>query len=402
MEIINREYYTQKIENAFGKGLIIALTGQRRVGKSCIMLQIINEIKPKENTNVIYVNLDYEKFSGLKTHVELSRYVEENLQEGKDNYFFADEIQNVQEFEKTLRSLHAQNLCHIMITGSNAKMLSGELTTFLSGRCIEYHIQSLSFKEFLKFHNLPNTQESLAKYLQNGGLPQLKTIGLHNVSLIDDYLDGIYNMIVLKDVIEREDIRNVPLLKDLLRFTADNIGKLFSANRIVNFLKSQNVTTSSKAVLSYLEYLCNTFIINKVPRYDIHCKKLFELGDKYYFEDLGLRNKIIGGNRRADIEKVIENAVYLHLKHLGYSVCVGQFMKAEIDFVAEKQGRTIYVQVTYMLASQETIDREFGNLKIIKNSFPKYVVSMDMFFGNTNDDGIRHINLLDFLNRDDI
>ena len=402
MDIINREYYTQRIANAFGKGLIIALTGQRRVGKSYIMLQIINEIKAKENANVIYVNLDYEKFSGLKTHIELSQYVEENLQEGKDNYFFADEIQNVKEFEKTLRNLHAQNLCHIMITGSNAKMLSGELTTFLSGRCIEYHIQSLSFKEFLLFHNLPNSQESLAKYLQFGGLPQLRTIGLDNTSLIDDYLEGIYNMIVLKDVIEREDIRNVPLLKDLLRFTADNIGKQFSANKIVGFLKNQNIVTSSKAILSYLEYLSNAFIINKVPRYDIHGKRLFELNDKYYFEDLGLRNKIIGGNRRADIEKVIENAVYLHLKHLGYTVNVGQFMKAEIDFVAEKKGQTIYIQVTYLLATQETIDREFGNLKIIKNSFPKYVISMDTLFGNTNDDGIRHINLLDFLNMDNL
>lgn len=233
--------------------------------------------------------------------------------------------------------------------------------------------------------------------MQYGGLPQLRNLGLDNTDLIEDYLENVCNTIVLRDVIERESIRNTALLRTLLKFISDNVGKLFSARSIVNFLKSQNTDTSSKIILTYLEYLCNAYIIEKVSRYDIHGKKIFEIGDKFYFEDLGIRNHIIGGNRRFDIEKIMENAVFQHLVRLGYHVYIGQMFKSEIDFVAEKSSDTIYIQVTYLLGSQETIDREFGNLQMIKDSHPKYVVSMDTMSGLANIDGIKHIHLREFL-----
>ena len=225
----------------------------------------------------------------------------------------------------------------------------------------------------------------------------MRRIGLDEEELVQDYLGNIYNMIILKDVIEREQIRNVYLLQTLLHYVADCTGKQFSARSISNFLKSQNLSASPNVILGYLNFLCNAYIINKVPRYDIHGKHLFELGDKYYFEDIGIRNCIAGGNRVSDIEKVIENVVYLHLKRLGFTVYVGLFQKAEIDFVAIRPGQTIYVQVTYQLSSEETIQREFGNLQLIKDNYPKYVVSMDEFIGVTNDAGIHHIPLRQFL-----
>ena len=227
--------------------------------------------------------------------------------------------------------------------------------------------------------------------------PEACSLGLENTDLVEDYLDNVYNTIVLRDIIERENIRNIPLLRTLLKFVSDNIGKQFSATSIVKFLKSQNTETSAKMILTYLEYLSNAFIIDRVNRYDIHGKRLFELGDKFYFEDLGIRNHIIGGNRRFDIEKVMENAVYIHLCRMGYKVYVGQMYKAEIDFVAEKADSVAYVQVTYLLASEETVEREFGNLKLIKDSHPKYVISMDRLYSQTNIDGIKHIHLRDFL-----
>lgn len=402
MELINRKNYTEKIENIFGKGLIIALTGQRRVGKSFIMKQIIKDIEETENCNIIYIDLDREIFSNIKTHIELSEYINSHLDSDKNNYVFIDEVQNVLEFEKTLRSLHTEDSCNIMITGSNAKMLSSELSTFLSGRCIEYHIQSLSYDEFVEFHKLEDNDQNLLKYLDIGGLPQIYRIGLENNDLIQDYLSNIYNTIVLKDIIEREDIRNTTLLKNLAKFIADNIGKQISTTSIVKFLKGQQINTTVQNIQNYLEYFCNAFIINKVPRYDIHGRKLFEINDKFYFEDLGIRNHLSGHNRASDIEKVMENVIYLHLKRLGYEIYIGQLQKAEIDFVVRKNNNTAYIQVTYLLASEDTIKREFGNLKLINDNHPKYVVSMDRMFANSNEDGIKHIQLHDFLKMEEI
>ena len=398
--LLERDGYSDKIRKMLGRGMVIALTGQRRVGKSYTMKAVIEEKRRDANANIIYIDKERTEFDDIVTYKDLESYVKERLTPEKDNYLFIDEVQEIEAFEKTVLDLQAGGLCEIMLTGSNAKMLSGELSTRLRGRYIDYRIRGLSYLEFLRFHDLEDNDDSLGLYLQNGGLPGLRLMELENPDLVRDYLMNVYNTILLRDIIEREKIRNIPLLKTLIRFLSDNIGKQFSARSIANFLKSQNTDATTNIILSYLEYLCNAYIIDRVERYNIHGKKILEFDDKFYFEDLGIRNIIIGGNRRFDIEKVMENVVYKHLARLGYTVYVGQLQKAEIDFVAERPEGTIYVQVTYLLASEDTVDREFGNLKQIRDNHPKYVVSMDRTYGHTNVDGIKHVHLRDFLKMD--
>lgn len=395
--LLERQGYSERIERMFGKGMVIALTGQRRVGKSCVMRSIYEKYSQDSRNNVIYIDMEKTAFTCISDYKDLEEYVVERLDTSKDNFLFIDEVQEIKDFEKAILSLQSDESCQIMVTGSNAKMLSSELSTRLRGRYMGYHIHGLDYEEFIEFHDLQDSDETLSKFLQYGGLPQLRKLGLDNVDLVDDYLGNVIDTIVLRDIIERENIRNVSLLRTLVRFIGDNIGKQFSARSIVGVLKSQNTEVSANMVLNYLEYLCNAYIIDRVGRYNIHGKKILELGVSFYFEDLGVRNHIVGGNRRFDIEKLIENAVYRHLLRLGYTVYIGMLHKAEIDFVAEKQGSTVYIQVCYMLASQETVDREFGNLQMIKDSHPKYVVSLDRMYGDTNVDGIRHLHLRDFL-----
>lgn len=395
--LLERQGYSERIERMFGKGMVIALTGQRRVGKSCVMRSIYEKYSQDSRNNVIYIDMEKTTFTCISDYKDLEEYVVERLDTSKDNFLFIDEVQEIKDFEKAILSLQSDESCQIMVTGSNAKMLSSELSTRLRGRYMGYHIHGLDYEEFIEFHDLQDSDETLSKFLQYGGLPQLRKLGLDNVDLVDDYLGNVIDTIVLRDIIERENIRNVSLLRTLVRFIGDNIGKQFSARSIVGVLKSQNTEVSANMVLNYLEYLCNAYIIDRVGRYNIHGKKILELGDSFYFEDLGVRNHIVGGNRRFDIEKLIENAVYRHLLRLGYTVYIGMLHKAEIDFVAEKQGSTVYIQVCYMLASQETVDREFGNLQMIKDSHPKYVVSLDRMYGDTNIDGIRHLHLREFL-----
>lgn len=399
--LLERNDYTCRVENMLGRGIIVALTGQRRVGKSCTMRNVMRRFQQDEQNNIIYIDKERTEFDEIVSYKELGLYVKERLQANKRNYLFIDEVQEIAEFEKAILDLQASGECEIMLTGSNAKMLSGELATRLRGRYIDYRIRGLSYLEFLQFHQLADSDESLNLYLQNGGLPQLRLFELANQELVDDYLSNVFNTIVLRDIIERENIRNIPLLRTLARFLSDNIGKQFSARSIANFLKSQKTEASTNIILTYIDYLCNAYIIDRVERYNIHGKKMLEFEDKFYFEDLGIRNVIVGNNRGFDIEKVMENIVYKHLARLGYTLHIGQLQKGEIDFVAEKQDRTAYFQVAYLLASEDTVNREFGNLKLIKDNHPKYVISMDKMFGQTNIDGIRHLHLRDFLKTTD-
>lgn len=395
-KLLERIGYTEKIGRLLGKGMVVALTGQRRVGKSCVMRNIINNLADDDN-NIIYIDKERTEYDDIVTYKDLYQYVNERLIKEKNNYLFIDEVQEIDEFEKAILEFQASGVCEIMLTGSNAKMLSGELATRLRGRYIDYHIRGLNYAEFLQFHNLSDSDESLTLYLQNGGLPQLYHIGLENNDLVSDYLTNVFNTIILRDVVEKENIRNIPLLRTLIRFLSDNIGKQFSARSISNYLKGQRTEASTNVILSYIDYLCNTYMIERVPRYNIHGKRLLEYDDKYYFEDLGVRNSIVGGNRGFDIEKLMENIVYKHLARLGYNVYIGQLQKGEIDFVAERQGNTAYFQVAYLLSSENTVEREFGNLRLIKDNHPKYVVSMDKLFVQTNIDGIRHLHLREFL-----
>jgi len=402
MDIINRQIYTERIMPFVGKGIIKVLTGQRRVGKSCILLQLINEVKKSDsNANIVFINLEYEEFRQIRNDEELFAFLQDKFIPEKSNYLFIDEVQDISGFEYVLRSLHAKNTCDIFVTGSNAKMLSSELSTYLAGRYIEFHIQSLTYTEFLVFHKLDDSYKSLMSYLTYGGLPYLSNLPLTD-EFVFEYLRNVYSTIMLRDVVQRENIRNVEFLETLLHYTADNVGSLFSANNISKYLKSQRTDISTPQVISYLRYLSNAFIVNKVVRVDINGLKKFEIGEKYFFEDIGLRNSQIGFSLQRDIHKLIENAVYLHLRSLQYDVFVGKKDNLEIDFVGVKQGKRVYIQAAYLMTDENTKNREFGNLRSIQDNYPKYVVSLDEFYRESDNEGIKHLHLREFLNKSNL
>jgi predicted AAA+ superfamily ATPase len=397
MKLVQRPLYTERVIPFINKQVIKVLTGQRRVGKSYVMLQLMEHIRnTDQKANIIYINMELDNYIHIKTHTDLSAYLEDKFIEDKNNYFFIDEVQEVQEFERTLRSLLAKGICDIYCTGSNANMLSGELATYLSGRYIVFHIHSLSFQEFLQFHQLENKFESLVLYLRYGGMPFLPNIGLQD-DLPYEYLRNVYSTILLKDVVARENIRNVSFLENLVTYLADNTGSLFSASNISKYLKSQRVDISPQLTINYLRALCNTFFVHKVVRSEIGGLKIFEIGEKYYFEDVGLRNAIVGFNQRADIHKLMENAVYLYLKQQNYKVFVGKLGDREIDFVADKNGSKIYVQVCLTINDENTASREFGNLLKIEDNYPKYVITLNDVLIGQNNDGVIQQNLMEFL-----
>lgn len=399
MEIIVRKTYLDHILSHLNRGMMIVLVGQRRVGKSFMLRQVSQWLSDnRPDANVVYINKELREFKDLTNATELYDYVDARLPKGGDNYLLIDEVQDIKGYEDALRSLYAEERCQVIATGSNAYIFSSELSTRLAGRYIEIPIYSLSYKEFLEFHGLPDSDESLNDYLRVGGLPGLRTYDIKEEIPVRDYIQGVYNTIMMRDIITREQIRNVQFIENLSRFIADNAGKLISTNSIVKFMKSQGEKISEAVTSAYIGFLCKALIINPVARYDIHGKKLFEMIFKYYFADNGLRNYLSGFNIRASIEKLMENAVYLHLLTRGYRVNVGILRAGEVDFVATKGYKTIYVQVTYILASDETIEREFGNLARIKDNYPKYVVSMDPVSGGLSEyPGIHHVHLREFL-----
>lgn len=397
MATIIRQSYIDKIEKYLGKEIIIVLVGQRRVGKSCMMKMIRDRKKADDCNNIIFIDKEKREFDCIQTYLDLNDYIGEHFLSDKHNYILIDEIQDIKEFERSIRSYRTEPNTDIIITGSNARMLSNELSTLIGGRYKEIHIQSLSYNEFLEFHQLSDNVEALALYIQYGGLPGLAKIGLEEDDAREYQMD-IYHTVLLKDVIMRNQIRNVPFLENLVRFLADNTGKLISANSISKYMKSQGESIASAAIINYISFLCEAYILHKVNRYDIHGKRIFETNDKFYFEDNGIRNAIAGGTREGDIEKVIENIIYQNLIRLGYQVYVGQLQAGEIDFVCTKPGgERIYVQASYIIADDATREREFGNLRAIKDNYPKYVISMTPLLTKNDDDGITHLHLRKFL-----
>ncbi|MEI7830647.1 MAG: ATP-binding protein, partial [Prolixibacteraceae bacterium] len=393
----SRPYYSNRIKPFVGKGIVKVLTGQRRVGKSCILLQLMQEIRDANpNANIIYINKEQEEFRFIRGEEELFAYLKDKIESGKENYLFIDEIQDITGFEHVLRSLQSSESCDIFCAGSNAKMLSSELSTYLSGRYIEFRIHSLSYSEFLYFHSLPDEDNSLKLFLTYGGLPYLSRLTL-NEEMAFEYLKNVYSTILLKDVVSREGIRNVDFLETLVDYLSDNVGSLFSATNIHKFLKSQRIDISTSVIINYLKALNNAYIINKTRRMDVQGLKKFEVGEKYYFEDLGLRNCMQRLDFGRDIHKLMENAVYQQMRILGYDVYVGKLNNLEIDFVGIKDGIKVYVQVAYLIVDEKTHEREFGNLLKIDNNFPKYVVTMDTFNNSSNYKGIHHLHLREFL-----
>lgn len=403
MEILVRQNYVNKIEKYLGKDTIIVLTGQRRVGKS-YMLRMIRDIKANdENNNIIYIDKEKKAFDHIRTYEDLNAYIDAHHLAGKMNYILVDEIQEIEEFERTVRNYRTEPDAEVIVTGSNAKMLSKELSTIIGGRYKEIYIQSLSYKEFIQFHNLQDGDDALAKYIQFGGLPGLIKIGLDEDDAAE-YQKDVLNTVLLKDVIFRNNIRNIPFLEKLTTFIADNIGKIISASSISKYMKLQGTKVSPDTIIDYAQYLEDAYIIHKVSRYDIHGKRIFESNEKFYFEDHGLRNAQAEGTREGDIEKVIENIVYQHLINIGYNVTVGQLQAGEIDFVCTKKAgiKRIYIQVAYLIADDATREREFGNLRNIKDNYPKYVVSMTPLVTRNDDNGITHLHLRNFLMLDSL
>lgn len=397
MVTIIRQAYIDKIEKYLGKETIIVLVGQRRVGKSYMMKTVRDQKASNPDNNIIYIDKEKREFDSIRNYQDLNQYIDEHFVASKHNYILIDEIQDITEFERSIRSFRTEPNTDIIITGSNAKMLSNELSTLIGGRYKEIYIQSLSYEEFLVFHQLPDNDDSLAKYIQYGGLPGLAKIGLEEDDAREYQMD-IFHTVLLKDVIMRNQIRNVPFLENLVRFLADNTGKLISANSIAKYMKSQGESITSTVIINYISFLCEAYILHKVNRFDIHGKRIFETNDKFYFEDNGIRNALAGGTREGDIEKVIENIIYQHLIRLGYQVYVGQLQAGEIDFVCTKpDGQRIYVQASYIIADMATREREFGNLRAINDNYPKYVVSMTPLLTRNDDNGITHLHLRKFL-----
>ena len=397
MEVITRKYYADIVDSWIGKGNIVAVVGARRVGKSYVVKDFIQRHENEPDVNIIYIDKEKKTFRDVKTKDDLDAWIEERFIKDKHNYILIDEVQEIERFEESLCNWYTEDNTDIIITGSNSKMLSGELATLISGRHVEVRIHPLTYSEFLVFNSLADNEESLMTYLKYGGLPGLRKVGLDNDEQVWAYLASVFNTIMLKDIIERNDIRNIPFLNNLISFYADTTGKLTSANSISKYMKSQQEDVSSNLILLYRKFYSEAFLLDVVPRYDIHGKKIFQSNEKIYWDDLGLRNLKAEGSMDSYIEKVIENAVYKQLCYLGYDVKVGVLNAGEVDFVCTKPGKTVYVQASYIIADDSTRDREFGSLEKIRDNYPKYVISTTPLLTQRNENGITHMSLRTFL-----
>ena len=395
-EYFTRDLYLERIKPFVDTQIIKVIAGQRRVGKSFLLFQLMDFVRIRHpKADILYINKELFQFDHIKDYVDLMNYIGQNRQNREEKcYLFIDEIQDILFFEKALRSLFAEDEYDIYCTGSNANMLSGELATYLSGRYVEFKVYGLNYAEFLQFHKLEESEDAFTDFYKFGGLPYLVNLPLDE-ALVSEYLRGIYNTIILKDIVDRYNVRNVRQLQDLTLYLADTIGSLVSANRISEYLRSQHIDLPPKTILEYLNYLDAAYFVRRVRPADIHGKKQFQIGEKYYFEDLGIRHAI-RPFRADDMGQVLENIVCHHLMVSGYTVFIGRDKDKEIDFVAERRGEKIYVQVTCTVTDSKVREREFGNLLAIKDNYPKMVVTMDRVDG-TSIQGIRQIPVRKFL-----
>ena len=387
--MVARENWLKKIRPFYESELIKVLIGIRRCGKSVILTQIAQEIKADE-THKIFINFEDLQFSDLKDEMSLYKYVKNLITDEKKYYLFFDEIQNVMNFEKAINSFRLLNTS-IFITGSNANLLSGELATLLSGRYISFKILPFTFAEVLEIRRIKDADdEVLMDYIRWGGMPQRFSINTDNELKV--FFSDLYDSIVLKDIVTRYKIQNVSLLNKIIDYLSINMSQIFSGRSIVNFLKSEQRDCSKESLYNYLSFIINSCIMNKVSRYDIQGKKVLSTLEKYYLADVSLARV---HSTKMDIGASLENIVYNELLNRGYEVYIGILKNAEIDFIAQKGNEKIYLQVCYLLASDETVAREFGVYDSVKDNYPKYVLSLDKFDFSQN--GIIHKNLIDWL-----
>ena len=397
MEILSRPEYIHEIRRHLRKQTIIVLTGQRRVGKSFVLLDLKRLLSSDSQNNVIFIDKEKKEWKEIKNDSDLNDYIDARIDSTRTNFILIDEVQEIKDFEDSLRNYRTENGVEIVVTGSNAETLSGDLSTKLGGRHHEIYVQSLCYLDFLRFHSLTDSDESLRKFIDVGGLPGLKLYDLADIDELRTYCEDVLNTALMKDIILRHKVRNVPFLYNLVKFLADNTGKLISATSISKYMRGRKESVSTDLALRYIKYLSDAYIVHKVERFEIRGKKLLESNDKYYFEDVGIRNTQTLVGRDKDIEKVIENIIYQQLVHDGYKVQVGQLQAGEIDFVCTKGTSRVYAQASYLIAGEETREREFGALKKIKDNYPKYVISLTPMVTRTDDEGIIHLSLREFL-----
>lgn len=397
MELIRRDIYLNRIKPFIDKPIVKILVGMRRVGKSTILYQINNEIlNYVDEANKIYMNFESFEFSNINDAKELVSFIKEKIGDKKEKiYLFFDEIQLIKDWEKAINAFRVDLDCDIYITGSNSSLLSGDLSTLLAGRFVEFEIKPFTFMEFRKLYKDlgMNDKELFNKYIEFGGMPILKYFNFEkNPSF--KYLRDVYNTVIVKDVLSYNNIRDVDLFSRILNFAIENIGQTFSANSIKNYLKNERIKVSTDTVLNYLEMCKQAFIFDKVSRYDYIGKKILKIEEKYYINDHGFR-EAIGFSNTINIERTLENIVYNELRSRSYDVKIGKVNEFEIDFIASKEQEIEYYQVAYLLASEQTREREFGVYKNINDNYPKYVLSMDE--NDFSQNGVIHKNIIEFL-----
>lgn len=382
--MISREIYMKRIRPFINTELIKVFTGIRRSGKSVMLELVKNELKKSGVSDKNFLCINFEQFSNselLDAKILHKRIVEFQKSADGKIYLFFDEIQEVDGWEKCINSCRVDFDCDIYITGSNAKLLSGELATYLAGRYVEFVIYPFSFAEFLEMNRQKNSQidksACFTAFLKTGGMPFLANF-FGDDSAKNQYLMDIYNSVVLKDVVKRNNIRDVDTLERIIAYAFSNIGHIFSATSLSKYFKSEKRNISHDTILNYLKFCADAFLIYKISRYDLEGKKVLTVNEKYYCADHGLREAVFGKNTQ-NIDQILENIVCLELLRRNFKVFVGKKDESEIDFIAERNGVKIYVQVAYLLASEETVRREFSVYDSIKDNFPKYVVSMDEF-----------------------
>lgn len=393
-----RSSYLSEIEKSLGTRLIKVLVGQRRTGKSYILRQIIGLLVEQgvNPMNVCYINMEMVEFADIDDFLKLNELVElyrKTLKPEGRIYLFLDEIQSVSGWEKLINS-YSQNTVdeiEVFITGSNSTLLSGELASLLSGRYVSFTVFPFSFREYTEFYNIPRTRESMIRYLKTGGLPELLHISSEEMRM--HYIQSLRDTIILRDIVQRYHIKDAWLLENLFGYLVSQTGRLFSVNNIVNYFNTQKIKASHDTISSYLHYLKQTYLIHEIPRYNIKGKEILSGARKFYLNDLAYRNyaKL---QSETGFSQNLENLVFIHLLSQGYTIFVGTLKDKEIDFVAERRNEKIYIQVAYLLADENVVAIEFGNLELINDHFPKRVISMDdLFVGNHN--GIEHISVWD-------
>ena len=390
MDII-RKQYLKEVDSVLGVPVIKVITGMRRVGKSTLLKQIQEMLIEKgvSPQHIISINFEWLEFEEQKDYKKLNRYIEEKIRNEGKHYVFLDEIQEVDGFEKVVNSLHSKGTCEIFITGSNSTLLSGELATYLTGRYYMIEVMPLSFHEI--FQESISKEDAFMDYVRMGGLPG--RLQFQTETTEKNYISDMYQAILLRDIVKRNNIRDVELFQRFMLFLIQNVGQIFSAGRITDFLKNEGRKLSRETIYNYIEAAKNAYLIHGVPRYNIKGKDVLKTNEKYFVNDLGFRSLYF--NNEKDIGQALENIVYLELRRRGYEIQVGKYEEKEVDFVVQKGSSKSYIQVAYYLAEEATIEREFSVLRNIEDNYPKLVLSMDRV--NRSMDGIEHRNIIDFL-----